>query len=243
MRALIILLFVGLYSILSFSQSNRLYEEVITLNEKPAIAWVTVMEQDMDFSRKQFIQFAKENYHAKAKRSGKRMVWIEQADIPAISSQQGDLWVVFFPENESVRMAVAYVLGYDIVLNSRDYPVEMENLRQFSKAFVFYNERADYRDRIETDKKRVKRLTASQKKNRKLEKRMVSRIPRLERKILSVDEENKKLALTQKSVEAKSRLEATREMLIHRGQELKLAKESLRMNREALRKIEAAGWK
>lgn len=221
-----------------YSQQLEINEEIVLINNKQANAWVAVINEDIDLVRKSFIKFAKDKYSLNAKKKSGKSVFVEQAYIPAISSNTGDLWMIIQPESSSIKMGVAFILGYDIVINSADYPAEMINLKKFVREFIVYYKSEYFNTLIAESNKRIQSLSKELKQNDKTIKELSKRVAKSEKAMLKEKDEKVQFELGNKNIESKARIQASYEIITKLKEEISSITTSLDGIRINLKKLE-----
>jgi len=242
MKKIYLILLSCLFIMDAFSQKVTMNEEKILIDKKPTNAWVAVINENIDLVRKSFVRFAKDKYDAKAKKKNKRTLLIEQANLPTISDKQGDLWVAFYPENNTIKMGIAYSLGYDIAINSEEYPTEMSNLKSFFREFVVYYKSEYFNTLIAEDQKRIKELSAELRKNQKEFKSLTRSISKVEKTILKETDETVKFELNNQNIESKANIQAKHEIMLNLKEEITKVSSSLKTIKSSLKKLETEAF-
>ena len=85
--------------------------------------------------------------------------------LPAIAIKRGDLVGYSYITELNYAMALVFQLGYDISLNSTEWTTEMENLRNYAKAFMTYHYEQVYVRRVKTLEKELKALEKEKSQN------------------------------------------------------------------------------
>lgn len=148
------------------AQLLSIKESTIEIEETETDAQVaTLLIQDDGEIKKALRKYIRRNLDAKVKNNGKDMLMAEKASIHTISDKRGDLAAIFFQENSQDKMAVAYLLGYDIFVNSNDYPEEAENLKNFAETFLKDYYQGYFEDVVTAEEKKLKKLERGLAKN------------------------------------------------------------------------------
>ncbi len=92
---------------------------------------------ELDEFRDLWRKFLKEEFDLKSSRKGDIIV-AEKAVINRITDRRGDLILFLYPLEKEVNFNVAFKLGYDVYLNSEEFPEEAENLKDFTVYFINY---------------------------------------------------------------------------------------------------------
>lgn len=131
-------------------------EQTITLDEVSVSAWVFPVAGSLDEALSDLNDFAKDRSDVRMKSDGREMMIGEKVSIPAISTNRGDLIGFGFSRDLDNDLALVYRLGYDIALNSAEWPDEMENFRSYARAFMAYHFDQSYARRIDELEKELK---------------------------------------------------------------------------------------
>lgn len=140
-------------SITVYSQDLTATHTKIPVTDVVADSWTAVLNDDMSFYKETFSDYAKREFGIKSKSSGKTELLVEKASINRISDKRGDLRLTFITEGSDTKLAVSFLLGYDIWINPQDYPQGMEQLRQLLRDYLRYHYTEYYNDIIEQDLK------------------------------------------------------------------------------------------
>ena len=197
------------------AQSYSPTEQEVQMDKATANAWVVAADEEpVDDLRKSFAQYTKDQLDVKAKKSGRDMMVAKEASIPRIAALPGDLKAKFFTEGNETNIAVAFMPGYDISLNTSENPDEMENLRKFTKNFVKYYKTEKLTAQIEDREKRKKSLESDYKKNEREYKRLQKNLDKVAKKMDSDKTENsKKFELKNEKIEDEARMMALDEVM------------------------------
>lgn len=233
-----VLIAVFMIGLNSYSQQIEINEEKVLIDNKPVNAWVAVINEDIDLVRKSFIKFTKDKYDLNAKKKSRKSVVVEQANIPTISAKAGDLWLVFQPENNTIKIGVAFFLGYDIIINSEDYPTEMDNLKTFVREFIVYYKSEYFNTLIAESNKRLQALSKELKQNNKTIKELSRQIAKSENTMYKEKDEKVKFELGNKNIEYKSKIQASHEIIINLKEEISKVTTSLNEIKANLKKLE-----
>jgi len=151
-------------------------EQSVTLNNSVLTAWVFPIPGDLQPALNNLRDFSKERSKLKMKKSGSNILIAEEVFIPNISSKRGDFIGYAYATSTHNVMATVFQIGYDISLNTRDWSLEMGNLRNYTKEFMSYLYDRFYADSIALVNKELnsvqKELKKREKEFRKLEKKI-----------------------------------------------------------------------
>jgi len=224
--------------IINYAQQTEINEEKVLINKKLVDAWVAVINEDIDLVRKSFIRFTKDKYNLNAKRKSEKSVLIEQADIPSIISKKGDVWLIFLPEGRNIKMGIAFFLGYDIVLNSTEYPNEMAAFKDFTREFIVYYKTEYFNTLISENARRLKSLKKELKRSSKEIKVLSKQVSRAEKEILKTSDEKVKFELGNINIETKAKIQASHEIVTNLKEEISKVTKAIKEIKSSLRKLE-----
>ncbi|MEQ9443210.1 MAG: hypothetical protein RIG62_29505 [Cyclobacteriaceae bacterium] len=208
MRTFTFLFFIfSLFTSVVYAQFLQPVEKKIDIDKKVTPAWVLTVDEEKDPLIESAEDYTKEELGVKLK--GRRDLLIaEEVRIPSIAFHTGDLKIQFSSVGSETQIAVAFMPGYDISLNSQDNPQEMERLRQFTRNLVKYHKVSFLQQTIADDEKRLRDLESSLKKNQREYKRLDKQAARMDRQInSSKTDENKKFDLENDLKAAQDRME------------------------------------
>ncbi len=153
------------------AQSISIVERKVNNKDLQVNAWVIPVGNDFDLARRTFIDFSRKELKLKPKSEGKMTVISRAASLPAVSSKRGDFEGILFSEGNSYMMGIAFAFGYDIVINSMDYPEEMNALRDVAIDYLKYH----YSRHFDRSLERIERERSKlQKESRHTEKEIGS---------------------------------------------------------------------
>lgn len=196
MKTLFVPIFL-LISIFTFGQSNvvNINEETITINEIKTNVASTLLKGDFEKIKKEWKSFIKEKINQKM--SGKDDILIaKELVINSISEKRGDFIAYFVNKGEDISLNIAFKLGYDISLNSNQYPDEFSKLKNLLESFVYkyYNE--NLKDQIKDKSKEIKKMTNEKEKNESQIKKSNKLIEKSDEKIIDNNKSIYKLSKT-----------------------------------------------
>ncbi len=206
----------------AYAQKYAPTEQRVQLDKATASAWViTADEEPIDDLRKSFARYTKEQLDVKAKKDGRDMMVAKEASIPRIASRPGDLKAKFFKEGDKTMIAVAFMPGYDISLNTSENPDEMENLRKFIKNFVKHYKTEKLTAQVEEHEKRKNSIESNYKKNEREYKKLQKNLTKIDKKMDSdKTEEGKKFELKNEKVADEARIMALDEIMANQKREI-----------------------
>lgn len=176
----------------SYSQIHLfLQEQEMTLKDTRSAAWVFPVARDLDEALSDLKDFAKDRSDVRMKNDGDNQVIAEKVSIPSIVTKRGDLIGNGFITENYYGMALIFQMGYDISVNSADYPVEMGNFRSYAKAFMAYHYEQSYSRRIEELEKEIKSQERDKSQNEGKIDNMYKRIETLKKRNEKEDDDAK----------------------------------------------------
>ncbi len=191
----------------SHAQFLQPVEKKMDVGEKVTPAWVLAVEEPEDELRESIIDYTKDELGVKLKKGRNGLLIAKEAKVPSITSYTGDLKVLLSQVQGQTQVAVAFMPGYDISLNSDDYPDEMERLRNFARSMVKYHMVNELQVTIKDDEKRLKDLERDLKKNEREYRKLDKSTTRMQRKINSdKTDENEKFDLGNDQEAAEDRM-------------------------------------
>jgi len=161
-----------------YSQNLFLLEdETTTEKDRNVNVLIIKTTDDFDEAINNYKKFAKDEYDLKVKKENNNYYIIEEVDIPQFSVKRGDLKTYLYHTDTVNILAFSFLLGYDISINSQDYPQEMANFKKFVIGYMEYHYEQYYAERI---KELNKSLDKSQKELSKMEKEVSSTKKKIE---------------------------------------------------------------
>ncbi len=148
-----------------------LQEQEVTLTESRSSAWVFPVARDLDEAMDDLKQYCKDRSNVKMKSGGENLIIAEKVSIPTIATKRGDLIGYGYITENYYAVALIFQLGYDISVNSKEWAVEMKNLRNYAKEFMSYHYEQSYARRVKTLEKEIRSLEKERSQN---ESRIVS---------------------------------------------------------------------
>lgn len=172
MKKIYILLVSTLITSMLNAQNITLQETKKQYGDENYSSWVAEVEEvDADFARKSFSRYAKEQLDLKMHKHLKNGLIAKEVKITQVyPSRRADLVANFNEQGESSELAISFVMGYDIILNSEDNPAEMQNFRLLASDIIF-NIYQDYYEQqikdLETEKKEINKKIAKNDRTKK----------------------------------------------------------------------------
>lgn len=220
------------------AQQYIAHESDVSMGKSKATAWVMKVDEPLDALKKGFAKYAKSQWNVRMKRSGQDMLIAKEANIPSISQNQGDLMAKFYALDGDNAIAVAFMPGYSISLNTYDNTEEMNNLKKFVKNFVKTFKSDQLQEAISLDEKRLRQLQSTLKKNEREYQSLNKKISRTENSIEKEENENKVFDLKNKNIANRARLAALDAMMVNLKDEINSMQDMLAEHRAALGSLE-----
>lgn len=155
--------------LLTFSLQAQVHlfleEQEVGLPDGVSTAWVFPVIGNLEDALEDLDDYCKERSDVKMKNGGNNLIIAEKVSIPAIASKRGDLVGYAYITDQNYNMALVFQLGYDISLNSTDWPTEMGSMRNYAKAFMTYHYEQEYARRLKTQEKELNALEKEKKQN------------------------------------------------------------------------------
>ena len=197
----------------ALGQSLAPYQKQITLDKISVDSWAASIERGTeDEIKSAFSDYISKNYKLKAKKNGKHGMIVTEANISQITTRRGDLHVQFSNETGRPEMAVAFMMGYDIYLNSRDNAPEMERFKEFFVSFLMNYYKGFYEKQIREKEKVLKDLREQISNNEKKAKSLQKDIESNQKKLAKESDQLKKTEIENKNVAARRQIDALNEM-------------------------------
>jgi len=172
-----------------FSQIHLFLEEQeILLKDGKVTGWVFPATGTQDEVLDDMKDYLKERSDLKLKKGGEHLLIAEKVSLPAITTKRGDLIGSCQIKEQYYAMSVIFKLGYDISVNTAEWPTEMESLRNYVKAFMAYHYEQVYARRIKDLEKQIKDVEKDRKQAEGKIASMTNKINNLGKKIAKESE-------------------------------------------------------
>lgn len=238
-KVLLVGMMIFINTLLVYGQDYRPVEKQVQLDKQIVNAWVVQIDEPMEPFKKSYSKYAKQQLNVKVKKSGKHIMAAKEVTIPRFSQQQGDLKAKFFTIGGETTLAIVFLADNDMPLNSVDNPIEMYNLRNYTKDFVKYYKTNHFQELIAVDKRNKDKLVAALKKDKKEYKNLSKRIPKVEALILSEKtKETKKVTLKNENIDNRSRILALDKTIKNLENEIVSINENIEKNSLAISNLE-----
>lgn len=197
----------------ALGQSLAPYQKQITLDKISVDSWAAAIEKGAeDEVKSAFSDYISKNYKLKTKKNGRHGLIVAEANISQITTRRGDLHVQFSGETGRPEMAIAFMMGYDIYLNSRDNAPEMERFKEFFVSFLMDYYKGFYEKQIREKEKVLKDLRSQISSNEKKAKSLQKDIESNQKKLAKESDQLKKTEIENKNVAARRQIDALNEI-------------------------------
>ncbi|GAB4319245.1 MAG: hypothetical protein Kow00127_11410 [Bacteroidales bacterium] len=200
-------------------------EETVLINGIQVNSIYTRLKGSPDQVKKAWVDFVKLHSGEKPKETD-GVFTLKETVIHQITDKRGDLLAMIHPVDQETNLYVAYQLGYDVYVNSAQFPEEFSNLKKFAELFImtyydsflpgFIKEKAQKLKVLKKEHDKAgKELAKKEKANRKLTKKNGS----LSRKISKLNEQESTAdssavaAISGKKAELQAKLNANEKMI------------------------------
>jgi peptidoglycan hydrolase CwlO-like protein len=168
-----------------------LEEQEVAYDDSKLSAWVMPVMNNLEEALKDLDDFVKDRSDARMKKGGENIIIAEKVSLPAIATKRGDLIGYGYITDSYYAVAVIFRLGYDISLNSQDWPKEMENFHTYARQFMSYHYEHAYDRRVEEIDKEIKDVEKEKSQNEKQIDGNNKRIDNLNKRIEKETDETK----------------------------------------------------
>jgi prefoldin subunit 5 len=158
-------------------------EQEVNLEDGKATAWVFPVVRDLEEALNDLKDYCKDRSDVKLKKEGDNLFIAEKISLPTIATKRGDLIGYCYITEQYYAMAIIFKMGYDISLNSQDWKPEMENLRNYAKAFMAYHYEQSYARRLKILEKDLKDQEKERDQNEGKINNLTDKINNLSKKI------------------------------------------------------------
>ncbi len=124
-----------------------------------------------EIAEETFEDFMKETYKMKSKRDEKGVLIVHKVLFPEISAnKRGDIYFFFEKEDNNkdkiFEMSMAFAFGYDIVVNTKDYPEEIKKMQEIFRKYLVYHHQKYFGNQIKDLEKIIKEHNRNIEKNK-----------------------------------------------------------------------------
>jgi hypothetical protein len=205
MRKIFLSAFISL-SVWANAQIVNPTEKKIVLGKVTADSWSSAVEQGtVENLKENFVKFLNKGYKLNAKKS-KTGVVAKEATINQVINRRGDLYAQFTNEAGKPEISVAFLMGYDIYLNTKDNPQEMARLRDFVREFVLFHYGDLYANQVKEQEKLIGQLNKQILDNDREAKRLESKIDNNTKKVAKEVDPLKKVGIDNQNIEYRNQI-------------------------------------
>jgi len=158
-------------------------EQEVNLPDATSMAWVLPVARNLDEALDDLRDYCKDRSDIRMKKDGENLMIAEKVSVPTIITKRGDMIGYGFITENYYGMAMVFQLGYDISLNSRDWPTEMMNFRNYAKEFMSYHYEQSYSRRIESLEKDIKSVEREKNQNENKMSRLAKDVENIDKKV------------------------------------------------------------
>lgn len=161
------LVFLGASFCIAAQVTPFLTEQSISMKDGVQTGWIFPVPGDIKEALDDFDDYCRKNSDIRIRKENNNLYIAEEVSIPKISAKRGDL--IGYGQSTSTynTIAIIFKLGYDISLNSADFPLEMNNLRFYVKSVMSYIFDQHYARRIAVHEKEWNTLDKDRKNKTK----------------------------------------------------------------------------
>jgi len=161
-----LILIITLYiPILGIAQKPFIIEGEVPTESVPVNSWIIGITDDFDDAMDNYKDYVKEEFGLKVKKNSSTCYEIPEVNVPHLSIKRGDLKTYLFQTDSMNILAFSFLLGYDIHVNSQDYPQEMAEFKKFVIRYMEFHYKAFYDEKIEDKNKELGKLKKELKQN------------------------------------------------------------------------------
>ncbi len=181
------------------AQNLEIVEKKILIEKTPVDALVMAIGEEYTFSKKTFKAYVKDALDVKMGNDGKSALLAQKVNVPTLSSKKGDLKATYFTDRDSAYLGVSFILGYEIFINSENYPEEMKKLREFVRGYQEYHFTSFHNNQIADQENQKKKLLKEIKTTERAIGKLRKRIGNNDKKMSKSDDTAKKLIWNSKN--------------------------------------------
>jgi peptidoglycan hydrolase CwlO-like protein len=168
-----------------------LEEQEIAYDDSRLKAWVMPVTNNLEEALKDLDDYIKDRSDIRMKKDGKEVLIAEKVALPAIAKKRGDLIGYGYITDSYYAIAIIFRLGYDISINSDEYPDEMENFHTYARQYMSYHYEQAYDRRMEVIDDEIKDLEKAKDKHEKDIDSMTKRVGNINGRIEKETDESK----------------------------------------------------
>lgn len=240
MKKSLILLLAIFSVVIAYGQDPvNLFEREITIGKRTLTVWEVSVGNNPETVRKSFIKYCKENLKTKVKSVGKNRMIAEKVDIPIIIDKTGDLRAMSYQNGQASKIAVGFTIGYDLSLNSRNYPIEMARLKEFVRRYVIYHESQYFLEILDENQSRLDELIKNLKNDQKEIKGLTRRIKKIDKTVSKEKNPNKKFDLSNQNIANRARIQAMNDIIVNLKIEIVKINSVVEKSKGSLQRLES----
>ena len=238
MKTIYLLLALGTTCYLQAQDLSSIHDKV-QVTDVVADAWTATLNDNPDFYQKTFEDFTKREFGVKSKNDGKNQEVVKKISIPQIIDKRGDLRLTFFTEGSETKLALIFLLGYDIWINPQDYPEGMEQMRKLTGDYLKFHYMQYYQNQMEDNEKLIDKhrrdINRSENTIANLRKQIKKNEDRLSQEIT----ENKRASLNRKNQQNLLEINQINEEIPDLYQQIAVLDEKVIEIKETIKQVEA----
>ena len=217
-----VLVFFFFCSIQGYSQSYVPSEQTIAMGKNTVSAWVIRLnDEPLDDLKEGWRDYVKQQLDVKMKKEGRNGLVAKEITAPSLYGHPGDLKASFYTEQKRSILAVAFMPGYDLSLNTRDNPTEAANLRRFATRFVKHYKTDQLNALVAAQEKRERSLESAYEHAERERQQLRKHVAKVEKKMNSAKTDaSKKFELNNEKIASESRTSALEEIMDNHKREL-----------------------
>lgn len=194
---------------------------------------------NQDNVKKSFTEYCKDNLDIKLKSKGKNRLFAEKVSAPSFTDKTGDFMAMITQEGQNCRLAVGYFIGYDLSINSEEYPEEAARLKEFVRRYAIYHESLYYHNILNENLERLEKLNDDLKENQKEIKSLTKRAQKNDKAISKENDSHKKFDLSNQNIANRSRIELLNNIAVTLKAEIENINGAIETTKDSLRKLES----
>lgn len=204
MRQIFLILTMGIGSVYAQLIDQQVEEETILIDGISTTVQKARVVGEVDEFRDLWRDFLKDEFDLKTSKKGDVIV-AEEAVINRITDRRGDLILFLYPQEKEVSFNLAFRLGYDVYLNSSEFPEEATNLKDFTVYFINYYYYQYLEDYIKQQEKNLSALNSELKSSTKAIEKSSKSVAKMEKSIAKNDKRTEKLSSSLESAPEEER--------------------------------------
>ncbi len=171
MKTLFSFLIIAFFAQSIFAQGSFVFKEALHAYGKENYNSLVTTIDGGNIAEETFEDFMKETYKMKAKREEKGVLVIHKVLFSEISAnKRGDVYFFFEKEDANndklFEVSMTFAFGYDIVVNTKDYPEEIKKLQEIFRKYLIYHHQKHFGNQIKDLEKVIKEHNRNIEKNK-----------------------------------------------------------------------------